>query len=597
MFLMPLMNKILLLLRKAISAARLALSRVETRGPLVALLPLALLAPLVVAGPIRCTTGLSLPVAFALACLAGASLSWVCRVWSCGRDLRVGRARQLMIEASALLLSCFAVWALYNRDFGGFPNLDGWDGGTHVFIKDQFAGAFPDIYNGQVAYYGFAWLIEKILHVDSFRSFTIAFYVSVVGTVALPLVITFAVLADCARARLAAFGVATALVTLAGLGVLLVVVLPLTHYNQAAGYYVQVFGLLPLLGLWIVDAQVRTPWLRLGGLLVATALVRYTYALNLADVSLAVALVVVVDQARGWRRIAQTALGLGLAGAALFIATQIAPIFRIWGGMQGYSTGDLLEADLLLLAGLVLYLASQGLGGRWRSLAASPLARALRFPACFTVANAAFFTHLVHGKGVQHYYTWKYQMWASTVLVLTLLVVLAHLAASAWEKGALRSLRLWLGLATIAATVAVVAPVFIKTFAGYRTTLLERMRPHGPPYKFLRPLADVEGIARIDAILAAKHERFGGYLTAFFPMFSFMNGTLGRHAGIQVFFPPAQEPGSCVFWVSRERDIYRLGPAHQLDRLRDTVAAAGATCAEYPVPWKTTPQSLCYHCY
>jgi hypothetical protein len=80
-------------------------------------------------------------------------------------------------------------------------------------------------------------------------------------------------------------------------------------------------------------------------------------------------------------------------------------------------------------------------------------------------------------------------------------------------------------------------------------------------------------------------------------MFSFMNGTLGLHSGRQEFFPPTTLPGTCAFWVSRERDIYRLGPADKLDALRSNVAAAGSTCAEYPVPWKTTPQSLCYHCY
>jgi hypothetical protein len=80
-------------------------------------------------------------------------------------------------------------------------------------------------------------------------------------------------------------------------------------------------------------------------------------------------------------------------------------------------------------------------------------------------------------------------------------------------------------------------------------------------------------------------------------MFSFMNGTLGRHTGFQEFFPPAVEPGACVFWISRERDTFRLGPADKLDALRNAAAAAGRTCAEYPVPWKTTPQSLCFHCY
>jgi len=49
--------------------------------------------------------------------------------------------------------------------------------------------------------------------------------------------------------------------------------------------------------------------------------------------------------------------------------------------------------------------------------------------------------------------------------------------------------------------------------------------------------------------------------------------------------------------VTKEMDIYRLGPAQNLDAIRNNVAATGATCSEYSVPWKKTPQSLCFHCY
>jgi hypothetical protein len=142
-----------------------------------------------------------------------------------------------------------------------------------------------------------------------------------------------------------------------------------------------------------------------------------------------------------------------------------------------------------------------------------------------------------------------------------------------------------------------VPSLWATTFAGYGKSLQERMRPHALVYRHLRPLADVQAIARIHAVLSAEHKAFGGYLTAFFPMFSFMNATLGYHQGMQDFFPPATTPGYCVFWVAKAHDIYRLGPVDKLDALRDQVAAAGATCAEYLVPWKSTPQSLCYHCY
>ncbi|MGD0836996.1 MAG: hypothetical protein ABSB49_10185 [Polyangia bacterium] len=555
---------------------------------------LVLTAPLICAGPIRCDTGLSLPTSFVLACLLCAGLAWLCYVRKGSRAWRLDPTRLLLTEAAALLLAGFATWALYNRDFDGFMNLDGWDGGTHVFIKDQFAQRFPAIYNGQVAYYGFAWLIERIMSVSSFRSFALAFYVTVVGSATLPWAVT-SVAISCRTWPKLALG--TAVATLASVGVMLVVILPLLHYNQAAGYYVHTFGLLPLLGLWLADARIRSPLLRLAALGVGVLMVRYTYSLNLADTSVAVAAVLLVDETRGWRKVGHALVAVGLTAAAFWVATQIAPIFRIWGGMQGYSTAELRKADMMLLGGCVLYLATQGYGSRWRPLLASPIVRAVRFPVFFAAANAAFFTHFAQGKGVQRYYPWKYQMWACTLLALALVVVLAHLAVGLGRRGALRSPRTWLGLLAVGAALTLVTPIWVTTFSGYRKTLFERMRPHGPPYQFLRPLADPGAMARIEAILAAEHKRFGGYLTAFFPMFSFMNGALGRHQGTQTFFAPAREPGTCVFWVSRERDIYRLGPAHDLDVLRAAVSAEGRTCTEYPVAWKTTPQSLCYHCY
>jgi hypothetical protein len=584
-------------LNKLWATVQIAPTCVEVRGPILALLPFVLVAPLFLAGPIRCTTQLSLLASLTMACALCAAAVGFLRPWRWRRVAGVRTIQLVLAEAATLLLSGFAVWALYNRNFGGFPNLDGWDGGTHVFIKDQFALAAPDIYNGQLAYYGFTWLLERILGVDSFRSFTIAFYVAVVATVVFPMLVTFSVTSATSGSKLLAFGVGTTVVVAASAGVWLVVILPLMHYNQAGGYYAHLFGLLPLLGLWAADSQIRHPFLRVGALLGGLALVRYTYSLNLADVTVAVAALLLVDGARRWHRLGQAVLALGLAVATYWIAAQIAPIFRIWGGMQGFPMTELLKADMILLAGLFLYLATQARGSSELSVLSSPLLRALRFPLFFAAANGAFFAHFRQGKGVQYYYPMKYQIWACILLALAVVVVLAHLAVALLQKGAWRTPRTWGAVLVIGAVLATVPPIWLKTFSEYRVTLRERMGSHAPPYKYLRPLADVEGIARIKAVLSSQHKVFGGYLTSFFPMFSFMNSTFGFHSGRQEFFPPVTQPGACVFWVSRARDTYRLGPAEKLDALRNTVAVAGSTCAEYSVPWKNTPQSLCYRCY
>jgi hypothetical protein len=554
-------------------------------------------APFLLSGPIRAVSSLSLPLSLALSLVVCSVATVALWPWLRASAAGLRSPRAWLWEVLGLLPVGFAIWALYNRDFGGFMNLDGWDGGSHVFIKDQFATIAPNIYNGQVSYYAFMWWLERIFQVDSFRSSAIAFYVAVVATIAFPLGISFALIHRSDTQDRPARVAATSLALLGFVGVMQAVVLPLLHYNQAAGYYVHVFGLVPLMVLWATDALIQQRALRIPVLLCAFVFLRYTYSLNLADAALALAAIVIIERFSGWWRIAQAMLVLGLAVVAAKIIPEILPILRLWGGMQRFDVDKVLTADLLLAGGTLLYAivgSRKGLPWIWLD---SPLFRAIRFPVFFSIGSSVLFSHFRHGKGVQYYYVTKYQMWACMLLAFALVIVVAHLSLSLVRWSCLRKPTVWLQTTLVAVLLATVPSQWMKTFAGYRTTLQERMRPHGPPYKYLFPLADVEAITRIKSVLSSNHKQFGGYLTAFYPMFSFMNGVLGRHAGRQEFFPPAIEPGYCVFWISRERDLYRLGPADKLDALRNQVAAAGSACSEYRVPWKTTPQSLCQRCY
>ena len=435
------------------------------------------------------------------------------------------------------------------------------------------------------------------MRLDSFRSFAVAFYVTVAATLTFPLMITLNLLREEAPSNRVAAWVGIVATVLGTLGALWLVVLPLLHYNQAAGYYVHVFGLLPLVMLWAADALVRFWALRLATLACGFALLRYTYALNLADAALAVALVLLAEGLRGRWRIVQWLAVAGLGAAAFFIIAQLRPIFQVWGGMQRFDVDRVLKADLLVVVGATAYLLAgtcKGLSFEWLR---SPLSRALRFPLAFAIASSVLVVILRKGKGVQYYYVTKYQMWACILLSFALVIVISHLAQTLAQKSSLRRPRVWLCVLISAMLLATVPSIWGKTFIGYRTTLLERVRSHGPPYKYLHALADVEAMARIKTILAKEHKTFGGYLTAFFPMFSFMNASFGYHTGRQEFFPPVTAPGLCVFWVAKERDTYRLGPADKLDALRSRVALPGSACSEYPAPWKSTPQSLCHRCY
>jgi hypothetical protein len=570
---------------------------IDMRGTRLPWLLLVFAFPFLLTGPIRLVTSLSLPLAMVLSLVACAGMVAVLWPWLRSRSVWPPPSRWWLVEAAALLPVAFAIWALFDRDFGGFPNVDGWDGGTHVLNKYLFAFAVPGVYNGQVTYYAFTWWLEKLFHLNAFRSFTAAYYVAVTATLAFPLTITFTLLKEEAAGRRVAWIVGVVVAVLSTTGALLLFGLPLLHYNQAAGYYVHIFGFLPLMVLWAADALIRLQVLRVAVLIGAFVLLRYTYALNLADAALAVAFVLLVEGFRGRWRIAQAFLVLGLCLTAVLVVSELRPIFRVWGGMQRFDVDKVFRADMILLGALPIYL----LAKPWKPFSSgrrgSPLFRAVRFPLAFAAATSALFLVLRRGPGVKYYYVTKYQIWACTLLGFVFVILLVHLAVTLARLSSLRRPSVWLRIAVVSLLLVTVPNLWATAFAGYNASLLERVRPHALPYKQLRPLADAQAFARIEAVLTAQHKAFGGYLTAFFPMFSFMNAAHGFHNGSQEFFPPAAAPGYCVFWVAKEHDIYRLGPAGTLDLHRKHVAAAGATCTEYAVPWKSTPQSLCYHCY
>jgi len=570
---------------------------IDVGGTRLPWLLLALATPFLLTGPIRVVTSLALPFCLVLSLVVYGATVAILWPWLRGVCVRWPSRRQWLLEAAALLPIGFAIWALYICDFGGFPNVDGWDGGTHVINKSLFAAVSPGVYNGQVTYYAFTWWLEKLFQLNAFQSFRIAFYVGVTATVAFPLTITFVLVGETASASRAAWLVGVGVTVLATVGFLLLAGLPLLHYNQAAGYYVHLFGLLPLMALWAADALICLQRLRVAALIVAFVLLRYTYALNLADAALAVAFVLLVDGFRGRWRIVQGLLIVGFCLAAMQIVSELRPIFRVWGGMQRFDVDKLFKTDMIVLGALPIYV----LATSWRPFPlgwlGSPLFRAVRFPLAFAVSSSALFLVLRKGPGVKYYYVTKYQIWPCLLLGFVLVILLAHLAATLAQWSAVRRSTVWLRVVVVAALLATVPRLWGTTFAVYGRSLRERVLPRPLVYRHLRPLVDTQAIERIRAVLSAEHKAFGGYLTAFFPMFSFMNATLGYHLGKQEFFSPGTTPGYCVFWVAKANDIYRLGPAEHLDVFRNQVAAAGATCSEYAVPWKSTPQSLCYHCY
>jgi hypothetical protein len=198
-----------------------------------------LLLPALLAGAIRSATGAGMALSFALAVTFTGLLTWVA-VPHASQVLRArltgSRSKFLMwtlAQLAPLVVATFVIARLANRDFSGFMNIDGWDGGSHLFLKQAFVQSDSTVYNGFVGQYAFSYVLERIIGFDSFRAVAITFYAAIAICVALPTAFLFYVIEEDESPvlKLLAAGIGVASL----LWVAHSSFLPLFHYLQGMG--------------------------------------------------------------------------------------------------------------------------------------------------------------------------------------------------------------------------------------------------------------------------------------------------------------------------------------------------------------------------
>lgn len=515
-------------------------------------------------------------------------------------------AREVMVELTVILPAAGAVFCLVNRDFAGFMNIDGWDSGSHLYLQRIFVQQDSRIYNGFVAQYALSHWLETLLGFDRFRAVAICFYSAVAIALMAPMAISVALVRRQENRHF--FQVLLALVATAAVLWLLAdaAFLPAFHYLQGMGYYPQIFCLVPVAFIWLVDASLKRAGHRIIGYGVGLAFLRYTYGLNLPDTTAALGMLLLLDATNC--KLAGPG-GVALVALAAIGYTALVPIFEIWGGIARHNVNLLLAANLLV--GVLLFLAAQLMETPSQDAKScsrrSSLVQALRFPFALLAANAVSFSYF-QATAKQPYYLNKYQAITIWSLVAACSVVVGFAAIRLFTlMGSLLSrqkqrLATWTTFTTalfVAISAIVAGSVgWRKALAVYRPAYVERVKSSGPPYLFLRPLVDRRGMSKIRQILREENKAFGGYLTGNFPMFSFMNGVFDHHSGSQAFFPPKMEPGHCVFWVRPEHDIYPNGEQTEINTWRTSLSQdAGVPCERYNVRWKLSEHSLCHKCF
>ena len=559
---------------------------------------LLLLAPLMLSGAIRAALGVGLGAGLLLGTLVTLLLARLNWPWIRAEARAYRFGQEVTFELVALIPVAYALAQLYDPNFQGLPTIDGWDAGTHTHLRHSFLASKPDEYHGFVTFYSVSHWLERALSLDAFRSFAVTSYLSVVGYVVFPVLLAVAHLRRQRDLPLLSILIGALLATGVELYLLDRIALPLIHYGQAAGYYPLTLVLLPIFLLWASDALVKVESLRVLGILVAVGLVRFTYGLNLPDVMVAGAGVLLLGTPRTSRGLVQTTLALGLVAGALAGYVLLLPRFSLKGGLLRFDVDAALASHLLIGAVLALYLFLS----RREGDDDGALVRGLRFPLIFVLVSSAAWSWFRSNHPPQDYYLTKYQVASSLLLVPACTLVAADVVARvarAMSRVAAASVFGVLRPVHLSIVLVVAMTPWGRAYEVYAATLRERNDAKGPPYALLRPLADPEAMARIQQTLAVEKKQFGGYLVSWYPMFNFMNGALGHYdAGeMRSYFAPRTDPGHCVFWVSWTEDILGSGRPAVERYLAPVVKAGPPTCVTYPVSWKTTVHSLCHRCF
>lgn len=537
-------------------------------------------------GLVRAVGNLSMSMSLIVAggiCLAIGLLSW--------RTLAEARAMRRVVLAGLLfvmvgLLFCWS--ELFNPYFLGFPGYAGGDAGNHIWIQHLFVRENPSHYHGMVTFHAAAHWIERLAGVDSFVSYRAIFYGAVAALVMFLAVSGGALVATSVEGRDSGWRIFPLLAVIAWYPAT-TVVLPQLHYFQADGFLTQVFSIVPILLAACLYSTSRYRVGRVFALLFCIVLTRYTYAMNVGDLSLCAALLVGWDgpgpHASRYRRLSLLALSAGLVVLSTLVYARLYPL--------GFEAGGILRIPIAPLvlgtAILSVLLLTSPLTSRLMGVPLPEIGRRLfSFCGIFGLVGA-----LVHGLWLfaqlpREYLFYKYSFANVVVASLGAVVYLSYLGTTLWSPHRYRAV----GLLALSMACAIGGFGFRQLAVASRPYLpsyLERAMG-APPWSYLVALEDRTGSTIIRRYLEETGLQFGGLLTPSWPESVFSNANLGfprRPWDPYESSSVITEPNYAVFWHRLSVTRRLPGPPGQ----RAQASKLAASLALHPnfKSWKYYP--------
>ena len=346
------------------------------------------------------------------------------------------RRQELLTSLVVVVVATFNAVLVYNRHFHGLASyrtpdgMESVDGAYHIANYMEFART-SSVYQGCVTLYSFWDAARRLGSTHLIIAVNAGFALGRVVTAIAPLVVGLTVLHKFRNQR-AAYWSGVTVCAGAALSLQYSLVLPIETVQGMGGFWPHLFGVVPLMTLWMVDALVRRPALRVLGIAIGVAVYRYTYALNLGDLIAAVGGLLVLE-ALGRARwpLAVRALFVVAAVGGAFVSyhcyTLIRTEFLLWGWIVHHDVMAAWAGQLLAIGALLAPLLAPPAR---EAVAGSGLYRALRLPIFFGLANALYvwLVWRIPLKAEYYFQKWDFH---SVVLLASALVVLAAFATAA----------------------------------------------------------------------------------------------------------------------------------------------------------------------
>ncbi len=402
---------------------------------------------------------------------------------------------------------------IYKNDFG-IATIGNSDSGLHLRFLKAFEKSKYEIYHGFINFYSVSICLRSLFSLNFYDTFIVTTYLWFFLIIAIVYLSSSIIINTENKNEF----LLVLLTILAGF----CFYFPLYFEFIIQGAFVHASGILTLLLAAVIYAIPKNHIYRILGLLIGVFALRHSYGLNIGDIVLTSAIVLLFDKPAKVNQNICTVILIILSFFSYYTIWSIinkngvftkTHIYFIWLGL---TTGAFSFISFIK-------------DNKKLSIKKSSLSRLLLYTSVISIITVlAQIFYLLAGARFK-YYDLKYPIYASFLCISVSTGLLFLLLSS--------------------------KKYFSKITFGLLVSLMFFVYGYSPYYKDvykrrLRSLVNKSEYYAIEEILKAKEKKFGGYISGFWATYKFMNTSFGGYNSYKTFKNGKikYEPGYCIFW-------------------------------------------------